>query len=79
MSERNIETELLKEAEKTAACLTEKLKGLSLKLALAESCTAGLVSSLLGSVPGVSNVLWGSFICYTKEAKVFMLGLDEGT
>ena len=73
----NPETELIKEAEKKAACLIEKLKKLSVTLALAESCTAGLVSSFLAGIPGVSSVFWGCFTCYTKEAKISMLGLDK--
>ena len=68
---------LIKQAEKKAACLIEKLKAVSQKLALAESCTGGLISSLLAEVPGASLVLWGSFVCYTKEAKISMLGLAE--
>ena len=68
---------LIKQAEKKAACLIKKLKALPAKLCLAESCTAGLVSSFLAAVPGASSVLWGSFVCYTQEAKVRMLGLDE--
>ena len=64
-------------AEKTAKELVEKLKSLSLTLALAESCTAGMVSGFLANIPGASSVLWGSFVCYTKEAKVSMLGLDN--
>jgi PncC family amidohydrolase len=70
-------TELIKKAEEKAAFLIEMLKKLFLKAALAESCTAGLVSSLLGCIPGASRVLWGSFVCYSKEAKISMLGLDE--
>jgi PncC family amidohydrolase len=69
--------ELTIQAEKTAASLVQKLKSLSQTLALAESCTAGLVSSLLAGIPGASEVLWGSFVCYTPEAKVSMLGLDR--
>jgi len=68
---------LIKQAEKKAACLIKKLKAVSQKLALAESCTGGLISSLLAEVPGASLVLWGSFVCYTKEAKVSMLGLKK--
>ena len=64
-------------AEKAAEGVIHKLSALSLTLALAESCTAGLVSSLLTGVPGASAVLWGSFVCYTKEAKVSMLGIDS--
>jgi PncC family amidohydrolase len=47
-----------------------------LSLALAESCTAGLAAALIASVPGASRVLWGSFVCYTAQAKAAMLGLD---
>jgi PncC family amidohydrolase len=68
--------ELTVYAEKTANELVEKLKSLSLTLALAESCTAGLVSGLLANTPGASGVLWGSFVCYTGEAKITMLGLE---
>ena len=47
-------------------------------LVLAESCTAGLVSDLVAEVSGASAVLWGSFVCYSPEAKRKMLGLDGG-
>jgi len=84
MSEHNSEypadtplEKLIKQAEKKAACLIKKLKAVSQKLALAESCTGGLISSLLAQTPGASLVLWGSFVCYTKEAKVSMLGLKK--
>jgi PncC family amidohydrolase len=63
-------------AEETAKGLLQKLKSLSLKLALVESCTAGLVSNLLADIPGASSVLWGSFVCYTAQAKISMLGID---
>ena len=69
--------ELLVKAEKTAEALIYKLKERSLTLALAESCTAGIVSALLAGIPGASEVLWGSFVTYTKEAKVSMLGIEE--
>ena len=71
------DTELRVQAEKTAEELVEKLKSLSLTLALAESCTAGLVSGFLSNISGASQVLWGSFVCYTREAKISMLGLDS--
>jgi len=77
MSEHNENEQLIKQAEEKAACLIEKLKAVSRKLVLAESCTGGLIASLLAEVPGASGVLWGSFVCYTKEAKVSMLGLKE--
>jgi PncC family amidohydrolase len=77
MSELNANEQLIKQAEEKAVCVIEKLKAVSKKLVLAESCTGGLISSLLAQIPGASGVLWGSFVCYTKEAKVSMLGLNE--
>ncbi|MDR0600659.1 MAG: CinA family protein [Treponema sp.] len=53
--------------------LTER----SLFLAAAESCTSGLVADLLGGVNGASACFWGSFVCYTPQAKVKMLGVGE--
>jgi nicotinamide-nucleotide amidase len=77
MPEDNESEQLNKQAEEKAACLINELKAVSKKLVLAESCTGGLISSLLAQVPGASGVLWGSFVCYTKEAKISMLGLKE--
>jgi PncC family amidohydrolase len=77
MVDSNLFSELTIHAEKTSVTLIKKLKQLSLTLALSESCTAGMVSSLLAGVPGASTVLWGGFVCYTKEAKVSMLGIEN--
>ena len=46
-------------------------------IAAAESCTAGLASSFIARVPGASKVFWGSFVTYTADAKVKMLGVPE--
>ncbi len=59
-----------------AGRVVESCAARSLRLVAAESCTAGLVASALAEVPGASKVLWGSFVCYTPEAKIAMLGLD---
>jgi len=67
----------IRTAGKKAKTVIEKLKINRLTLALAESCTCGLVSSLLAKTPGVSSVFWGSYICYKQEAKVSMLDLDN--
>ena len=63
-------------ADKAAARLVEILTGRHYTIALAESCTAGLVSDLIARVSGASSVLWGSFVCYTPEAKKQMLHID---
>ncbi len=46
------------------------------RIALAESCTAGLASALLASVPGTSQVLAGSLVTYHPFTKEAWLGID---
>jgi PncC family amidohydrolase len=65
-----------KESTDTAGRLINFLLQKSLKIAAAESCTAGLAADLLARVPGASRVFWGSFVCYTADAKMSMLGVD---
>ena len=45
------------------------LKKKRLKLAVAESCTGGLVSQLFTDNSGSSKVFKGSFIAYSNEVK----------
>ena len=51
------------------------LKERSLVLAAAESCTGGLISGLLTSVPGASASFDRGFVTYSNEAKIDMLGV----
>ena len=73
MEETDIQSRSVLLAEK----LIRVLHSDSCSLALAESCTGGLVADFLTRVPGASGVLWGSYVCYTPEAKVSMLNLDR--
>jgi len=50
-----------------------------LKLALAESCTGGLVSSRITDIPGSSEYFWGGVVAYAYEAKVALLGVSWDT
>jgi nicotinamide-nucleotide amidase len=45
-------------------------------LAIAESCTGGLLSSRITDVPGSSGYFLGGGVCYTAAAKVAIAGLD---
>lgn len=45
------------------------------KLALAESCTGGLVAAAITEIPGSSAVLDRSFVTYSNEAKQDLLGV----
>ena len=51
------------------------LRGLGLHLAVAESCTAGLVAARLADIPGSSDVLLGGVIAYADEVKRDLLGV----
>lgn len=46
-----------------------------LKLATAESCTGGLLASLLTDIPGCSHAFERGFVVYTDEAKAEALGV----
>jgi nicotinamide-nucleotide amidase len=50
---------------------------LSRTIALAESCTGGLVAAALTEVPGSSAVLDRGFVTYSNEAKMELLGVSE--
>ncbi len=64
----------------TGANIQEKvhqyLTQLGQSLSLAESCTGGLISSLLTNQPGSSKYLIGSIVAYQNEVKVNQLGID---
>ena len=47
------------------------------KIALAESCTGGLVAAALTEIAGSSAVLECSFVTYSNSAKQRMLGVSE--
>lgn len=62
-------------AFQVASALLER----KLNLVTAESCTGGLITSYLTSLPGSSNWLEGGFVTYRLSAKVDMLGVKQKT
>lgn len=63
------------DVEELAERLLETACDRGLMLATAESCTGGLVSSILTDVEGKSHAFERGFTTYSEEAKVGMLGI----
>jgi len=62
--------------EKRAEFLLAACRGKGHRIATAESCTGGLIASLLTAVAGSSDVFERGFVTYTNLAKQQMLGVD---
>ena len=56
------------------ACARRKLL-----VATAESCTGGMIISMLTDIPGSSSMVDRGFVTYSNEAKMEMLGVSAGT
>lgn len=63
----------------TAAQLGAALKQRGLMLALAESCTGGMVAEAITSIAGSSAWFDRGFVTYSNVAKVDMLGVSRKT
>ncbi len=72
-------TQKLSEGEPLEVLAGELLRREGLRLAVAESCTGGLVGHRLTNVPGSSTYYMGSVTAYAYEAKVRLLGVRWGT
>lgn len=75
MTERQ-DTLLPAELVEAARRVIEANRAEGRKIALAESCTGGLVAAALTEIPGSSDVLGSSFVTYSNEAKVSLLGVS---
>ncbi len=60
-----------------AEVIFRELRSLNKTLAIAESCTGGLLSSQFTEIAGISKVFHGGAVCYHNDAKVQMLGVPE--
>ena len=58
------------------AAVGEILREKRKRLAVAESCTGGLIMQMLTEVPGSSDYLVGGLVTYCNQAKVEWLGVD---
>ena len=60
-----------------AARVIEANRAAGLRIALAESCTGGLVAAALTEIPGSSDVFEAGFVTYSNEAKLGQLGISQ--
>lgn len=58
-----------------AAVVLDRCRALKLKLAVAESCTGGMLGERITSIPGSSDVFLGGVIAYDNELKKKLLGV----
>ena len=60
-----------------AAVVYRELRALDRTLAVAESCTGGLLGDAFTNVPGASKAFLGGVICYSNDVKVTLLGVPD--
>ncbi|MPN40896.1 Nicotinamide-nucleotide amidohydrolase PncC [bioreactor metagenome] len=59
--------------------VADMLKTQNKTIALAESCTGGMITSQLVSVPGISSNLVAGLVTYSNESKIKQLGVKSAT
>jgi nicotinamide-nucleotide amidase len=57
--------------------VVEACRAAGKRVALAESCTGGLVAAALTEIPGSSEVIEAGFVTYSNEAKMSTLGVSR--
>jgi nicotinamide-nucleotide amidase len=62
-----------------ASHLLDACRRAKVRLALAESCTGGLISAVLTAIPGSSDVLDRGYVTYSNRAKEDGLGVPRAT
>jgi nicotinamide-nucleotide amidase len=72
-----MDTVLPAEIAKLAARVVAENKAAGRMVAIAESCTGGLVAAAITEVPGSSAVLGYGFVTYSNDAKIKLLGVNE--
>ncbi len=67
------------EKDKLEGIVGKLLKEKNHTLALAESCSGGLIAHMITSVPGSSNYFMGGVVSYSNQSKINQLGVKKET
>jgi len=62
-----------------ASEIINKCRSKKFKISVAESCTGGLISSIITSIPGSSDVFECGFITYSNNSKRKFLNVSQNT
>jgi nicotinamide-nucleotide amidase len=73
MSERLLPQELFDKARE----VVEANRKLERRIAVAESCTGGLVCAAITEIPGSSDVFEAGYVTYSNASKIGELGVSE--
>ena len=73
------EAPLLVDAFPESRTVGDALRAAGLTVAVAESCTGGLLGAVLTAVPGASVYVRGGMIAYADDVKVAQLGVEPAT
>ena len=65
------------ELEQLARRVIDENRAAGRKIAVAESCTGGLVAAALTEIAGCSDVFESGFVTYADQAKTELLGVSE--
>ena len=60
-----------------AEVVLDRCRSLNLTVAVAESCTGGLLGARLTAIPGSSDVVFGGVIAYANDVKRDLLDVDQ--
>ena len=65
--------------DELASRVIEIFRAKGLSLALAESCTGGMIAETITNVAGASDIFYGSAVTYVNSAKEHILGVARET
>jgi len=74
VAERHADTLFSSDGSSVDQQVAELLRGR--RMAVAESCTGGLMAARLTEAPGASEFMHGGVVSYSNEAKASLLGVD---